>query len=152
MSVHDLKIRCADVAGIQSLSMRLNAGRIELTWGDDYSASADASASDAEIESSIRNAMRLPPVALIPDKPTAQEGNAVSSTPADTMNALDVIMRDHVRLMGDIHETQKRLLESSLARQRDTVAQGIGSIASRIDQQTDDFNAMMARWTNGAPK
>lgn len=158
MSVQDLKARAGDVPGIQNLTMQIVSGRMTLAWGNGYAASVDVTASDAECEAAVRNAAKLPPVILIPDKPApaptgqpAAQGTTMSGTPADTMNALDGIMRDHVRLMSDIHETQKRLLESSLARQRDTVAQGIGSVAARIDQQTDDFNAMMARWTNGAP-
>jgi hypothetical protein len=155
VSIADLRVRVADVPGTQNLSMSLEGGKIMLRWAVAHAAAVDAAASDAECEAAIRNAAKLPPVLLIPDKPapspgavpTAPEGKPVS-TPADTMADLDGIMRDHVRQMSEIHETQKRILISTLARQRESVATGIGSIASRIDQQTDDFNSLMARWGN----
>jgi hypothetical protein len=58
MSIHDLKIRMADVAGIETLTMGLEAGRILLRWSG-YVAAVDASASDAEIEAAVRNAIKL---------------------------------------------------------------------------------------------
>jgi hypothetical protein len=53
MSIADLKMRLADVPGIESLSMALEAGRIMLRWGASYSASVNAAASDADIEAAI---------------------------------------------------------------------------------------------------
>jgi len=38
MSIADLKTRLADVPGIGTLSMSLEAGRITLRWGASYSA------------------------------------------------------------------------------------------------------------------
>ena len=69
MSIADLKIRLADVPGIETLSMALEAGRIMLRWGASYSASVDAAASDADIEAAIRNAIKFPAVSLIQHKP-----------------------------------------------------------------------------------
>jgi hypothetical protein len=155
VSVADLKSRLADVPGIQTLTMAIEAGRIMLRWGD-HSAAVDVTASDAEIEAAIRNASKLPPVSLIPDKPApvlAQpSGKPMSVNPADTMNALDAVMTDHVRMMGDIHAAQLEILKATLARQRDSIAKGVGSMAQQIDSQTDAFEAMMSRYTNGAPK
>ena len=67
MSIADLKSRCADVPGIETLTMRLTGGRIMLAWGAGYYTSADAAASDGEIETAIRNAIKLPPMFLIPE-------------------------------------------------------------------------------------
>ena len=47
MSIADLKVRLADVQGVETLTMGLEAGRIMLRWGAGYSASVDAAASDA---------------------------------------------------------------------------------------------------------
>ena len=155
MSVADLKNRLADVPGIHSLSMSLDRGVIALRWGDRHEAVVGAAASDSEIETAVRNASKLPPMSPILDKPapaaapTAQEGKPMSANPADTMGALDRVMSDHVKQMADIHAAQLRILEASLARQRDTVARGVGSFAEKIDGQTDDFAAMMSRYTNG---
>ena len=52
MSIHDLKTRMADVAGIEALTMDLEAGRILLRWNG-FSVAVDASASDAEIETRL---------------------------------------------------------------------------------------------------
>lgn len=154
LSVADLKLRLADVPGVETLSMALEAGKIVLRWGA-YSAAVDAAASDAEIEAAVRNAVKLPPVDLIPDPPAPAAvpaepsgSSSMSVNPADTMSALDRVMSDHVRQMADIHAAQIKILEASLARQRDTVANGVGAMAQKIDSQTDDFAAMMARYTN----
>jgi hypothetical protein len=47
MSIADLKVRLADVPGIETLSMALVAGKIMLRWGTSYSVSVDAAASEA---------------------------------------------------------------------------------------------------------
>jgi hypothetical protein len=90
MSVHDLKQRLADVPGIESLTMALEGGRILVRWGAGYSAAADASASDYEIEVAVRNAIKLPPVATIPDKQPIPNAAPVASAPARTSGASTV--------------------------------------------------------------
>lgn len=155
MSIQDLRARVTDVPGTESLSMALEGGRIILRWRGGYEASADAAASNAELERAVRNAAALPPSTLIPEKETAPvttaspPGRPSGANPADTVSALDRVMQDHVRMMSDIHAAQLKILESTLARQRDSVATGVGTMAAQIDRQTDDFCAMMARWTNG---
>jgi hypothetical protein len=54
MSIYDLKMRMAEVAGIEVLTMGVEAGGIVLRWGDDYSATVDASAFDADCELAVR--------------------------------------------------------------------------------------------------
>ena len=44
MSIADLKVRLADIQGVETLTMGLEAGRIVLRWGAGYSASVDAAA------------------------------------------------------------------------------------------------------------
>ena len=58
MSIADLKVRLADVQGVESLTMGLEAGRIMLRWGAGYSALVDAAASDADIEAAVNAAIR----------------------------------------------------------------------------------------------
>ena len=154
MSIHDLKTRMADVAGINTLTMSLEAGRIVLRW-DGYLAAVDASASDAEIEAAVRNAIKLPPLSLIPEKPAAMAASpsfngvsSMSSSPASAGASVKALMEDHVRMMGDIHQAQLRILESSLARQRETVAGAVGKFAEKIDGQTEDFLAIMGQFAN----
>jgi hypothetical protein len=155
MSIADLKVRLADVPGIETLSMALEAGRITLRWGPSYSASVDAAASDSDIEAAIRSAMKLPPVSPIPDKPAVIAApvpsngvSSMSSNPASAGASVKTLMEDHVRMMGDIHQAQLRILESSLARQRETVAGAVGKVAEKIDGQTEDFLAIMGQFAN----
>src|SRR4051794_14502521 len=68
MSVHDLKSRLADVAGIEALTVTLIGGRQVLRWGAGMVTAVDPLATDQEIDDAIRNAARLPSVALIPQK------------------------------------------------------------------------------------
>jgi hypothetical protein len=154
MSIHDLKIRMADVAGIETLTMGLEAGQILLRW-DGYSATVDAAASGAEIEAAIRNAIKLPTLSLIPDKPAAIPAalpsngvSTMSTSPASAGASVKQLMEDHTRMMGEIHQAQLRILETSLARQRETVAQVVGKVAQKIEGQTDDFLAIMGQFSN----
>ena len=154
MSVADLKARLADVPGIETLSMRLEAGRILLWWGN-WSAAVEAAASDGDIETAIRNAIRLPPVTLIPDKPIpapvpeASKVQPMSETnPASVGQTVQTMMGEHVKLMGEIHAAQLEILKSTLANQRQSVSTAIGSVASKIAEQTDEFNAIMGQFSN----
>jgi hypothetical protein len=154
MSIYDLKSRMSDVAGIETLTMGLEAGRIVLRWAG-YSAAVDASASDAECEAAVRNAIKLPPVSLIPEKPAAvaaavqSTGVAKMSTnPASAGASVKQMMEDHTRMMGEIQQAQLRILDATLARQRDTVAGAVGKIAQQIDGQTDEFLSALGQYSN----
>ena len=154
MSIHDLKSRMSDVAGIETLTMGLEAGRIVLRWNG-YSAAVDASASDFECEAAVRNAIKLPPVSLIPDKPAAVAASApstgvfkMSTNPASTGASVKQIMEQHTNMTGEIQAAQLRILESTLARQRETVAGAVGKIAQQIDGQTDEFLSALGQLSN----
>jgi hypothetical protein len=157
MSISDLKIRLADVPGIENLTMALEAGRIVLRWAG-YSAAVDASASDYEIEVAIRNAIKLPAVSLIPDKPTPAAvpaptiGVSSMSNPAAAGLSVKAMMDEHTRMMGEIHAAQLEILRTTLANQRNSVSTAVGSIASKIAAQTDEFNAMMGQYSNFSPE
>jgi hypothetical protein len=154
MGVHDLKNRMADVVGIETLTMGLEAGRIVLRW-DAYSATVEASASDAEIETAVRNAIRLPPLNMIPEKPeairspvTSKEAPTMSTNPASAGASVKQMMEEHTRMMGEIQQAQLRILEGTLARQRETVAGAVGKIAQQIDGQTDEFLSALGQFSN----
>lgn len=153
MSVHDIRSRCADVPGIQNLSQAIEAGRISFRWGDGFAAAVDVTASDAECEASIRNAAKLPPVTLIPDKPaptTLAIGQPMTN-PADAMKAFDAAMTKHASMMEDLAAQQVAAFEAKLSRQRNSVTNGFAAMGTRIDEQTSAFESMMARFTNGGP-
>ena len=153
MSIQDLRLRLRDIPGTENLSMGLEAGRIVLKWSDGYSAAVDAAASDSDIEAAVRNAAKLPPVSLIPDRPAAPvaaPAPAASSThsPGGAASAVQDLMAEHVRLTRDIHAASLETLRASLARQRDAMSGAVGNVASKVDRQTDDFLAMMGQFTN----
>jgi len=154
MSIHDLKFRMSDVAGIETLTMGLEAGRIVLRW-DGYAAAVDASASDAECEAAVRNAIKLPSVSLIPDEPAAiaapapsNGASTMSSNPASAGASVKQMMEEHTRMMGEIQQAQLRILEGTLARQRETVAGAVGKIAQQIEGQTNEFLSALGQFSN----
>ena len=137
MGIHDLKNRMADVGGIETLTMSLEAGRIVLRWNG-YSAAVDASASVAECEAAVRNALKLPPVSLILEKPPAIAAAApltgvskMSTNPASAGASVKQMMEDHTRMMGEIQQARLRILDATLARQRDTVAGAVARLLNR---------------------
>lgn len=104
--------------------------------------SAAAEALDQHLTTAIAE-MSPPPLPA----PSQSEKPTMTNPAAAHLNVKQM-MEDHVRLMGEIHATQLELLKASLERQRDTVAKAVGSVASKIDGQTDDFMAMMGQFTN----
>lgn len=58
------------------------------------------------------------------------------------------MMDEHMRLMGEIHQSQIALLQTSMARQRDTVTRAVTAVASQLDSQTDEFLSVMGQFTN----
>jgi hypothetical protein len=154
MSIANLKLRLADVPGIETLSMALEAGRIMLRWGAGYSATVDAAAPDSEIETAIRSAIRPPAASLIPDKLAARAAvpstgvSKMSTNPASAGAIVKQMMEDHTRMMGEIQQAQLRILEGTLARQRQTVAGAVGKIAKQIDGQTDEFLSALGQFSN----
>ncbi|MGJ5074559.1 hypothetical protein [Bradyrhizobium oligotrophicum] len=151
MSIADLKARMADVPGIETLTMGFESGRIVLRWGA-YAASVDASASDQAIEAAVRDAIKLPPVTMIPDKPglsavPVQSAPQPASTTGNAAQSVKALMDEHVRMMGEIQAAHVERLRATLSRQRDAMS-AVGAVADKFDAQTDDFLAMMGQYTN----
>ena len=51
-------------------------------------------------------------------------------------------------MMGEIQQAQLRILDATLARQRDSVAGAVGKIAQQIDGQTDEFLSALGQFSN----
>ena len=51
-------------------------------------------------------------------------------------------------MVGEIQQAQLRILEGTLARQRDTVADAVDKIAQQIDGQTDEFLSALGQFSN----
>lgn len=94
MSIADLKLRLADVPGIETLTLTTIAGRQVFGFAG-LIAAVDPMADDQEIETAIRNASRLPSVALIPDKP--QEVKPMTAPASGSFAASLKAMMDEAR-------------------------------------------------------
>ena len=162
MSVADLKIRLRDVSGIETLTMRFASGSILLQWGAGYSATVGAAASDAEIMSAIRDAVRLPPVSLIPDKPAPavpanpKEGKLMTDTtpaapaaaPGAAALSIQQRLADHGKKLDAILQAQGALLDAALNEQANAAVSAVSGVVEKIKSQTADFNAIMGQISN----
>lgn len=154
MSVADLKLRLADVPGIETLAMGLEAGWIKLRWGA-HSAAVDAAASDAEIEAAIRNAIKLPPVDLIPDRPSPAPapvqpsgGSSMSVTGASAAGqSLREMMEEHRKTLADLTGAHMDKMREGFAKQLQGV-QALGKLAEKVHQEGDDFLSLIGQYTN----
>lgn len=155
MSIADLKTRLADVPGISDLVMNFEGGRILLRWGagsSSYSATVSNGASDAEVEAAIRAAIKLPPVALIPDKPAAAgvqpQGGAMSVTGAGAAGqSLRELMEGHRRTLEDLTAAHMDKMREGFAKQLQGV-QALGRLADKVHAEGDEFLALIGQYTN----
>ena len=154
MSVADLKLRLADVPGIEGLSMGLEAGKIMLRWGS-HSAAVDAAASDADIETAIRNAIKLPPVDLIPDRPapapvSAQPSGSSSMSVTGASAAgqsLREMMEEHRKTLADLTGAHMDKMREGFAKQLQGV-NALGKLADKVQAEGDEFLALIGQDTN----
>lgn len=79
--------------------------------------------------------------------PPPAQGKPAMKPAAAGLNVKEM-MDEHMRLMGEIHQSQIALLQTSMARQRDTVTRAVTAVASQLDSQTDEFLSMMGQFTN----
>jgi hypothetical protein len=155
MSINDLKTRLRDIPGTQNLTMVLEAGRIVLRWAESMVASADASSSDAELEAAVRNAAKLPPVAMIPDKPIpaaapiAHEGKPMADITGGASLGASIrdMIEDHKRQMADLIEGHKATMVQGFEKQI-RAARAVGSLAAAVDRAGDDLLALVGQYTN----
>lgn len=158
MSVADLKLRMADVPGIETLSMGIEVGRIVLRWyalGSPYSAALDVTSSDGEIEAAVRNAMKLPPVDLIPDRPApapvpAQPSgvSTMSVTGAAAAGqSLREMMEEHRKTLADLTGAHMDKMREGFAKQLQGV-QALGKLADKVHAEGDEFLSLIGQYTN----
>lgn len=152
LSVSDLKLRLADVPGIEALSMALEAGKIMLRWGA-HSAAVDAAASDAEIEAAVRNAIKLPPVDLIQDRPALAPiqpsgGSTMSVTGASAAGqSLREMMEEHRKTLADLTGAHMDKMRAGFQKQLQGV-NALGKLAEKVDAEGDEFLSLIGQYTN----
>ena len=72
----------------------------------------------------------------------------MSTNPASAGASVKQMMEEHTRMTGEIQQAQLRILEGTLARQRETVAGAVGKIAQQIEGQTDEFLSALGQFSN----
>lgn len=78
----------------------------------------------------------------------APKGKSAMTSPSASGLNVKQLMEEHVRVMGEIHQTQIALLKTSLAKQRETVAAAVSTVAKSVDDQTAEFMSIMGQFTN----
>lgn len=78
----------------------------------------------------------------------AAPGKPVMTSPSVAGLNVKQMMEEHTHMMGEIHKAQLALLQSSLARQRDTLSTAVTTVAQKIDGQTDEFLSIMGQFAN----
>lgn len=148
MSVNDLRARMLDIPGIDGLTMQLLGGRQCFSWGNGMLVAVDPMATDQEIETAIRNASRLPPVSMIPDKP--KEASMSSVTGARSASASLKQMMDQAKqsVADGMAEVQAGIEKHAKAGAADASRGGgalIGTarILSTLFAMTDDEAGLM---------
>lgn len=177
MSMADLKSRMTDIPGSAGMIMTVDAGQMIYTIsGQDFA--FDAAASDATIEATIRAGIKTdaapaaittepatsvavtepapapaasvaPVAAPAPAAPVASVSTpaAAQAPAAHAFNVKDM-MAQHSADMNQLIAVQKQLLQTALDNQKLMVGNAIGSVAAKIQTQTDDFAAVMGQFTN----
>jgi hypothetical protein len=140
MSLFDLKSRMADIPGIEGLTMQLANGRQVFTIGE-HVASTTAFASDDEIEKTIRNALRLPSVALIPDKPKDAPMSITGAAHVST--SLKDMLAQRKQAMADGHAK----LQDAFAKM-DQATAALNTVGDKVAAEADDLLASVGQFTN----
>lgn len=165
----DLKARMADLPGIGSMTMNMDAGSMIYTLnGQNFT--FDASASDAVIESTIRagltsatptdatpapatvplqdtvpaTASTIAPVAV----PLVTPAPAVASAPVLAAHTVKGMIEAHKNSSGTMHDAKVGALAMVMQRQNDMVSAAIDGLISKVEQQTQDFQDVMKDLTN----
>ncbi|MGY3535393.1 hypothetical protein [Bradyrhizobium sp. USDA 4452] len=143
MSIADLRSRMADVPGIETLTLALSAGYQHLTWSNGtMSASVGAFASDQDIEDAVRNALRLPAVALIPE---TSKGNVMSVTGAGFAGGN---LKTQLAAIRQKMQDGQAKMAASLAKM-EQAATAHNQLADTVSAEADALMADIGQFTNG---
>lgn len=72
----------------------------------------------------------------------------MSTNPASAGASVKQMMGEHTRMKDEIQQAQLRILEGTLARQRETIAAAVGKIAQQIEgRRTNSFRPLVSSRT-----
>lgn len=150
MSINELRARMQDIPGIEGLTMQLAGGRQVFTIGGMVT-STTAFASDDEIETAIRNALRLPSVPLIAEKPESASMTAPGSFAASIRAMMDEARAGVAQARADglakVTEAVGKLTEAKAA-----TAQVAASMAKTIEDEAASALAELGQISNMPPE
>ena len=142
MSVADLKARLADVPGIETLTVSMVGGR-QMDRFAGLIASVGPLATDQEIDDAIRNAARLPSVALIPEK---QEVESMSVTGAKYAG---LSLKARMAAVKDKIAAGQAKVEASFDA-LDRAGDALNALGDSVGAEAADLLATVGQFTNGA--
>jgi hypothetical protein len=146
MSIADLRNRMQDIPGIDWLTMQLAGGRQVFTIGDGHVATG-AFASDDEIETAIRNAVRLPTVPLIATEAITMTTPAPGSFAASIRAMMDEARHGVAQARADglakVTEAVGKLTEAKTA-----TAHVAASMAKTIEDEAASVLAELGQISN----
>lgn len=152
MSIADLKLRLADVPGIETLTLQLMGGRSCYGFAGKIAA-VDPLASDEEIEDAIRNAARLPSVAMIPDKPKeAPMTKPAAGSFAASLRALMDEARSGVAQARADGLAKVSDAVAKLGQAKEAVTHVTGSMAKTIEDEAAAVLAELGQISNMGPE
>lgn len=141
MSVNDLKSRMSDIPGIDGLTMQLANGQQVFTIGD-VMASTGAFASDDEIETAIRNAVRLPSVPLIAEETKDAPMSSVTGA-RSASTSLKQMMEEAKKSVADgMAEVQAGIEKHAKA------GAALKNLGTTLNSDGDDLLASVGQFTN----
>lgn len=159
MSIAELKERFRDIPGIENLTVRLEGGQQVFSLGGRFTVGLPPLATDAEIETALRavvpalapTSAALPIVTILQPIVTAASPatGAHMTNPVTAGLTVKEVMEGHAANMQQIMQAQVQLLKLAADRQALAVSTAVGSVADKINAQTDEFQAMMGQFTNG---
>jgi hypothetical protein len=167
VSISELKLRLADVPGIETLTMQLIGGR-QVFGFNGLIAAVDPMATDQEIETAIRDAADLAKfgrgpaekqaaatdsAALIPSVQLAPATNPTGAKPMSVTGAGHAGLK--LRELMDAHKRRiAQLLDDNLAKVQagfDKQLQGaaaVGTLGDKVNAEGDDLLASVGQFTN----
>jgi hypothetical protein len=139
MSIDTLKSRLRDLPGIETLTMRLEAGQQIFTLNG-VVAAVDPLATDSEIERAIHTAARLPPVNLTENRPMSITG----------ANYLAGSIKQKIQAAKDRIANVHAATDAALTKMNAAADTG-DQIAKAIDDEATGLLAELGQFSNGGP-
>lgn len=144
MSLASLKVRMADISGIEKLSMELLAGRQNYSLGGRL-ISVDSAASDADVERAVRASLSSPAIAQLP---AGTPAGAQAAPSASLLPAVNPQLRQESKPMttagtGGFAASIKAMMNDALAGMAQAQVEGLARIQHSVGKLNEAKTATM---------